>query len=49
MRYWIQEFHLDGIRFDAVAQLNNNDFFHWITIGSSFTHDSSRHTNDLGG
>lgn len=31
VRYWVQEFHLDGIRFDAVAQLNNNDFFHWIT------------------
>ncbi|HEY9694748.1 MAG TPA: alpha-amylase family glycosyl hydrolase [Oculatellaceae cyanobacterium] len=31
VRFWIEEFHIDGIRFDAVRQLNNYDFFNWIT------------------
>ncbi|WP_330220710.1 alpha-amylase family glycosyl hydrolase [[Phormidium ambiguum] IAM M-71] len=38
MRFWIQEYHIDGIRFDAVSQLAsldiekpNFDFINWIT------------------
>ncbi|MCU0544337.1 MAG: alpha-amylase family glycosyl hydrolase [Oscillatoriaceae cyanobacterium Prado104] len=30
VRYWIQEFHIDGIRFDAARQIANYDFMHWI-------------------
>jgi 1,4-alpha-glucan branching enzyme len=30
VRFWVQEYHLDGIRYDAVRQLNNYDFLHWI-------------------
>jgi len=30
VRYWIQEYHLDGIRFDAARQIANYDFMHWI-------------------
>ncbi|WP_333217179.1 MULTISPECIES: alpha-amylase family glycosyl hydrolase [unclassified Microcoleus] len=31
VNFWIQEYHIDGIRYDAVRQLNNRDFLHWIT------------------
>ncbi len=31
VQYWIQEFHIDGIRFDATRQIDNYDFLHWIT------------------
>ena len=30
VRYWVQEYHLDGIRFDAARQIANYDFMHWI-------------------
>jgi 1,4-alpha-glucan branching enzyme len=30
IRYWISEFHLDGIRYDAARQIANYDFMHWI-------------------
>jgi 1,4-alpha-glucan branching enzyme len=30
VRFWIQEYHLDGIRFDAARQIANYDFMHWI-------------------
>lgn len=30
VRYWVQEFHIDGIRFDAARQLANYDFMYWI-------------------
>jgi len=30
VNYWIKEFHLDGIRFDAARQIANYDFMHWI-------------------
>jgi len=30
VRYWVKEYHLDGIRFDAARQLGNYDFMHWI-------------------
>lgn len=29
--YWIREYHIDGIRYDAVRQLANYEFFHWLT------------------
>ncbi len=28
--FWIQEYHIDGIRYDAVRQLNNYEFFRWL-------------------
>ena len=31
VRFWIQEYHIDGVRFDAVRQLANYDFLYWIT------------------
>ena len=31
VRFWIQNYHIDGIRFDAVRQLANYDFLYWIT------------------
>lgn len=31
VQYWIQEFHIDGIRFDATRQIDNYDFLYWIT------------------
>ncbi|MHC5614569.1 MAG: alpha-amylase family glycosyl hydrolase [Nostoc sp.] len=30
IRFWIQEYHLDGIRYDAARQIANYDFMHWI-------------------
>lgn len=30
VRFWIEEYHIDGIRYDAVKQLGNYDFLHWI-------------------
>lgn len=30
VRFWIQEYHIDGIRYDAARQLANYDFMHWI-------------------
>ncbi|WP_088891436.1 alpha-amylase family glycosyl hydrolase [Leptolyngbya ohadii] len=30
VRYWVSEFHLDGIRYDASRQIGNFDFMHWI-------------------
>ncbi|MBD2195840.1 MULTISPECIES: alpha-amylase family glycosyl hydrolase [Calothrix] len=30
VRFWVQEYHIDGIRFDAVRQLANFDFLHWL-------------------
>lgn len=29
-RFWIEEYHIDGIRYDAARQIDNYDFFHWI-------------------
>lgn len=28
--YWLQEYHFDGIRFDAVKQIAQRDFLRWI-------------------
>lgn len=30
VRYWISEYHIDGIRYDAARQIANYDFMHWI-------------------
>jgi 1,4-alpha-glucan branching enzyme len=30
VRFWIQEYHIDGIRYDAARQIANHDFMHWI-------------------
>jgi len=30
VRFWIQEYHIDGIRYDAARQIANYDFMHWI-------------------
>ncbi|MBW4505197.1 MAG: alpha amylase C-terminal domain-containing protein [Scytonematopsis contorta HA4267-MV1] len=30
VRYWVKEFHIDGIRYDAARQIANYDFMHWI-------------------
>ncbi len=29
--FWIDTFHIDGIRFDATAAINNYDFLHWLS------------------
>ncbi|MBW4612107.1 MAG: alpha-amylase [Desmonostoc vinosum HA7617-LM4] len=30
VQFWIKEYHIDGIRFDAVRQLANFEFFDWL-------------------
>lgn len=30
VRFWIEEYHTDGIRYDAARQIANYDFMHWI-------------------
>ncbi|NJO39660.1 MAG: alpha-amylase [Cyanobacteria bacterium RU_5_0] len=30
VRFWIQEYHIDGIRYDASRQIGNYDFMRWI-------------------
>jgi 1,4-alpha-glucan branching enzyme len=30
VRFWIQEYHIDGIRYDAARQIANYDFMGWI-------------------
>jgi 1,4-alpha-glucan branching enzyme len=31
VRFWVKEYHIDGIRYDAARQMANYDFMHWIT------------------
>ncbi len=31
IRFWIQEYHIDGIRYDALKELDNFDFLYWMT------------------
>ncbi|MGV2827865.1 alpha-amylase family glycosyl hydrolase [Myxosarcina sp. GI1(2024)] len=38
VEYWIREYHLDGIRYDAARQIGNFDFMHWIV-------DKAHHTS----
>jgi 1,4-alpha-glucan branching enzyme len=37
VRFWIQEYHVDGIRYDAARQIANYDFMHWIVQESKKT------------
>jgi 1,4-alpha-glucan branching enzyme len=30
VHFWIQEYHIDGMRYDAARQIANYDFMHWI-------------------
>jgi 1,4-alpha-glucan branching enzyme len=30
VQFWVREYHIDGIRYDAVRQLNNYEFFRWL-------------------
>lgn len=30
VRFWITEYHIDGIRYDAARQMASYDFMHWI-------------------
>jgi len=30
VRFWIEEYHIDGIRYDAARPIGNYDFMHWI-------------------
>ncbi|MBE9041991.1 alpha amylase C-terminal domain-containing protein [Oscillatoriales cyanobacterium LEGE 11467] len=30
VRFWIQEYHIDGVRYDAARQIDNYDFMHWV-------------------
>ena len=30
LRYWVKEFHIDGIRYDSCRQVENYDFMNWI-------------------
>jgi len=30
VQFWISEYHIDGIRYDAARQIDNYDFMHWI-------------------
>jgi 1,4-alpha-glucan branching enzyme len=38
VRFWVQEYHIDGIRFDAVRQLANFEFLDWLA------HQSKKNT-----
>ncbi|HHP7231529.1 MAG TPA: alpha-amylase family glycosyl hydrolase [Xenococcaceae cyanobacterium] len=31
VKFWIEEYHIDGLRFDAAKQINNYDFLAWIS------------------
>jgi 1,4-alpha-glucan branching enzyme len=30
VRFWIREYHIDGVRYDAVRQIANYEFFGWL-------------------
>ncbi|ACK72642.1 alpha amylase catalytic region [Gloeothece citriformis PCC 7424] len=52
VRFWIEEYHIDGIRYDAARQLANYDFMHWIveetkkTAGSKPFYNIAEHIPD---
>ncbi len=31
IHFWIEEYHIDGIRFDAAKQIDNRDFLAWLS------------------
>lgn len=31
VRFWVSEYHIDGIRYDALKQMDNYDFLQWLT------------------
>ncbi len=37
VRHWVQEYHIDGIRYDAARQIANYDFMHWLTHEAQHT------------
>ncbi|MGB3691358.1 MAG: alpha-amylase family glycosyl hydrolase [Spirulinaceae cyanobacterium] len=37
VRFWIGEYHIDGVRYDAARQIANYDFMHWIVAESKKT------------
>ncbi|MGK7916955.1 MAG: alpha-amylase family glycosyl hydrolase [Prochloraceae cyanobacterium] len=37
VRYWIEEYHIDGIRYDAARQIGNYEFMDWIVRESKKT------------
>ncbi len=37
VRFWIREYHIDGVRYDAARQIANYDFMHWIVEESKKT------------
>ncbi|WP_414551270.1 alpha-amylase family glycosyl hydrolase [Anabaena sp. CCY 0017] len=49
IRFWITEYHIDGIRYDAARQIANYDFMHWIveeaknTAGSRSFYNIAEH------
>ncbi|TVP63201.1 MAG: alpha-amylase [Nodularia sp. (in: Bacteria)] len=49
IRFWIEEYHIDGIRYDAARQIANYDFMHWIvqetkkTAGSKTFYNIAEH------
>jgi 1,4-alpha-glucan branching enzyme len=37
VRFWVSEYHIDGIRYDAARQIANYDFMHWIVQEAKHT------------
>ncbi len=37
VRFWIQEYHIDGIRYDALKEIDNQDFLSWISSEATKT------------
>lgn len=54
VRFWIQKYHIDGIRYDALRQLDNWDFLSWMThiatqtAGSKPFYNIGEHMGDSG-
>lgn len=52
VRFWISEYHFDGIRYDAAKQIGNYDFMHWLvqetkkTAGSKPFYNIAEHIPD---
>jgi 1,4-alpha-glucan branching enzyme len=37
VRFWISEYHIDGIRYDAAKHIENYDFMHWLVAETKKT------------